>query len=870
MATAISYRHGTSAQHKDFRGAPSEITVSTDELTLYVHSGEESLPGVPLARADFNNVEASTIKSKGILDNKLTNFMGGNYTNIVNDKNPELGARIANYLDLIHQLGIKHTEDNVEVDNYALTNLNNVTTTEYLANRKTNPNNSKDKSLAYADLTNVDSSILTKESGSFKLATLNLDNINSDGENKILDTVKNGNLGYATEDYVNSYVDSHTPSVVGFEKLSNKVQKIDSNASDIDLANNYPSIAALLTYLSNDLNADYANVNLSNVTDWEYATYINQSNKLVINCTNPGSGYVGDTSIINTNITVLKGDIDPVETNLTIYVKEVDENGGILSFDIDPIYTQTSILSSSPISYTDNVGKASFTIYTNELDTPGKLAKADLSNTDALSKTEANSTYLKKSNAQSTYATITNLNNHTGNTNNPHNVTKAQVGLGNVNNTSDADKPVSTAQAAALDALESNLQLQITSNDTDISNLQNSKADKATDFKTPITNTNKGATMKEIEEVQTTSIRFKGYVSTTQPASDVYLLVDGNMWINAATMPSTFPVSASSIHVWDGSAWQTATESYTPDALDAWSNLDNNEGYYWFGAWKVFSTDLSTEYFTLNQTSGLWEIKQSIYLPGTPTVDTPDGTNPQAIVNVDYVNTQTLGNVAKLDAPNKFTSINNSFANQILIRQDNGFAPVNIGYNSDGTQFSIHSVFSDGWGASVGVDADGTYCSMPTPDSNGDNIANTAWVRDLINSIMGGMDFPVYWDSADSTDHSHAKPGVSTPTDHGWYRYYKSGWVEQGGRQNNTSAPNGTFDTVYLYIPMKDKNYSFSGCFDIDHADTNADAVFGIRRCRYSENDTPEKAIVATSYSAGGTSGATGHYFNWEVKGWAA
>ena len=44
----------------------------------------------------------------------------------------------------------------------------------------------------------------------------------------------------------------------------------------------------------------------------------------------------------------------------------------------------------------------------------------------------------------------TTLNAHTGNTKNPHQVTKAQVGLGNVDNTSDANKPVSTAQAAAL------------------------------------------------------------------------------------------------------------------------------------------------------------------------------------------------------------------------------------------------------------------------------------------------------------------------------------------------------------------------------------------------------------------------------------
>jgi len=38
---------------------------------------------------------------------------------------------------------------------------------------------------------------------------------------------------------------------------------------------------------------------------------------------------------------------------------------------------------------------------------------------------------------------------HASNTSNPHSVTKSQVGLGNVDNTSDADKPVSTAQAAA-------------------------------------------------------------------------------------------------------------------------------------------------------------------------------------------------------------------------------------------------------------------------------------------------------------------------------------------------------------------------------------------------------------------------------------
>lgn len=46
---------------------------------------------------------------------------------------------------------------------------------------------------------------------------------------------------------------------------------------------------------------------------------------------------------------------------------------------------------------------------------------------------------------------IVDLISHLANTNNPHSVTKSQVGLGNVDDTSDADKPISTATKTALD-----------------------------------------------------------------------------------------------------------------------------------------------------------------------------------------------------------------------------------------------------------------------------------------------------------------------------------------------------------------------------------------------------------------------------------
>lgn len=45
------------------------------------------------------------------------------------------------------------------------------------------------------------------------------------------------------------------------------------------------------------------------------------------------------------------------------------------------------------------------------------------------------------------------LSTHTTNTNNPHNVTKEQVGLGNVDNTADMNKPLSTVQQSSVQSL---------------------------------------------------------------------------------------------------------------------------------------------------------------------------------------------------------------------------------------------------------------------------------------------------------------------------------------------------------------------------------------------------------------------------------
>ena len=60
-------------------------------------------------------------------------------------------------------------------------------------------------------------------------------------------------------------------------------------------------------------------------------------------------------------------------------------------------------------------------------------------------------------------ATETYVNNqvssHTSNTSNPHGVTKAQIGLGNVDNTSDLNKPISNATQTALNTKANNADL---------------------------------------------------------------------------------------------------------------------------------------------------------------------------------------------------------------------------------------------------------------------------------------------------------------------------------------------------------------------------------------------------------------------------
>ncbi len=79
---------------------------------------------------------------------------------------------------------------------------------------------------------------------------------------------------------------------------------------------------------------------------------------------------------------------------------------------------------------------------------------------------EDNKKYIDEQNQNQTEA----FENHKNNNSNPHEVTKTQVGLANVDNTSDADKPISTAQQTKFDILQNLIDnlTSIKANKTDV------------------------------------------------------------------------------------------------------------------------------------------------------------------------------------------------------------------------------------------------------------------------------------------------------------------------------------------------------------------------------------------------------------------
>lgn len=157
---------------------------------------------------------------------------------------------------------------------------------------------------------------------------------------------------------------------------------------------------------------------------------------------------VQDGQVVWANI---EGDIvttKKLETELLNKVDKVEDYSLISDAEISRL--------ANVDNYDDSEIKEDLELLKQEVDTKATINQLETYYVSNESFNQELSAYAKKSDISSK-ANASELATHTANTLNPHKVTKAQIGLGNVNNTSDINKPISVAMQTALNEKQNNL-----------------------------------------------------------------------------------------------------------------------------------------------------------------------------------------------------------------------------------------------------------------------------------------------------------------------------------------------------------------------------------------------------------------------------
>lgn len=185
--------------------------------------------------------------------------------------------------------------------------------------------------------------------------------------------------------------------------------------------------------------------------------------RLLDNTLNPDS--------VQLNYGVNKRSTSQVYTESREIASATQENAGVMSAQ-DKVNLDVTL----PNKITEESNRAQQK--EQELDEKIDTTKSDIigsatSDNDTLGKLESNLNAEIERATNKENSIEQNLNSHISNQQNPHNVTKAQVGLGNADNTSDMDKPISTATQSALDELDNRLSESITTHIANTSNPHN-------------------------------------------------------------------------------------------------------------------------------------------------------------------------------------------------------------------------------------------------------------------------------------------------------------------------------------------------------------------------------------------------------------
>ena len=131
----------------------------------------------------------------------------------------------------------------------------------------------------------------------------------------------------------------------------------------------------------------------------------------------------------------------------------------------------------------------------------------------------------------------------------------------------------------------------------------------------------------------------------------------------------------------------------------------------------------------------------------------------------------------------------------------------------------------------------------------------------IAEALNNKVDLPTPSTPQDAVDYVVEKQDPTSANGYTWYRKYKSGWVEQGGRFSSTAT--NSFNTITMPVAMRDTNY----------------CVFSSNLTNYIEGTGSSHSYVMekaasiynlTTTTIGVFSQNTGRDFVWQVSGYAA
>jgi hypothetical protein len=208
------------------------------------------------------------------------------------------------------------------------------------------------------------------------------------------------------------------------------------------------------TVKSEDLPISTATQTAIDAADADIAAHIaDVANPHEVTKTQVGLGNADNTSDANKPVSTAQATAIALKADTT-YVDSQDA----LKADQATTYTKTEV--DTKDTAVADTAQSNLTAHTSNTSNPHSTTKSqvglgNVDNTSDVDKPVSTATQT----ALDAKATNTSLDAHTNNTSNPHSVTKTQVGLGNVDNTADSEKPVSTPQQTALDGKATKLDI---------------------------------------------------------------------------------------------------------------------------------------------------------------------------------------------------------------------------------------------------------------------------------------------------------------------------------------------------------------------------------------------------------------------------